>query len=291
MERLELISASMTDSLSSLIRAVKDADSSRLLLQAVQNLAAAHAEEAIPTLISVLSYNNPGAAVAAVDGLIQLGEPAVPALLEELDQHNYTARAWAIRALAGIGDPRGLVTLLGVATADFSLSVRRAAAKGLGMMKWHWFPDNLLEIAQQEALEALLFVAQQDEEWIVRYSAVVGLQALATAMITTTSGATELEWRSQILTQFEQLAVNDESWAVRARVWMAQQTLKAEVEQLPTIADQPCVSESPLSETDWQSILEKLYERKGQERLVLAEGDPRRYRDLAVSIAQQADNG
>lgn len=272
----------MANPLSSLIRAVEDADSSNGLLEAVQNLAAARLEGAIPTLIAALSYNNPGAAVAAVDGLIQLGEAAVPPLLEQLDRHNYTARAWAIRALAGIGDPRGLITLLGVATADFALSVRRAAAKGLGMMKWHWFPDNLLEIAQAEALEALLFVAQQDEEWVVRYSAVAGLESLAYAIATTNP-----EWRSQIQSQFEQMAVNDSSWAVRARVWMAQQHLQAETAlQLPAIAAQP----SPLSATDWQTILEKLYDRKGQERLVLAEGDPRRYRPLAVAIAQKTNN-
>jgi phycocyanobilin lyase beta subunit len=274
-------SITMTDHLSSLIRAVEDADSSSLLLKAVQNLASARLEGAIPTLIATLSYNNPGAAVAAVEGLIQLGEPAVPALLEQLDLHNYTARAWAIRALAGIGDPRGLVTLLGAATADFALSVRRAAARGLGMMKWHWFPAELLEIAQEEALEALLFVAQQDDEWVVRYSAVVGLQALGNAV-----SINYPEWRSQIQAQFEQMAVNDSSWAVRARVWMAQQNLQAETVVQPDKADQP----SPLSETDWQRILENLYERKGQERLVLAEGDPRRYRELAVSISQQADN-
>ncbi|MFN5967350.1 MAG: HEAT repeat domain-containing protein, partial [Pseudanabaena sp.] len=145
-------------SLSQLIQAVEEADSSNRLLEAVQNLANARLEGAIPTLIEALSYNNPGAAVAAVDGLILLGDPAVPALLELLDMHNYTARSWAIRALAGIGDPRGLATLLGVATADFAFSVRRAAVKGLGLMKWHWFPDELREIAQEEALEALLFV-------------------------------------------------------------------------------------------------------------------------------------
>lgn len=270
----------MTDHLSSLIRAVEDADSSSLLLEAVQNLASAHLEGAIPTLIAVLNYNNPGAAVAAVDGLIQLGEPAVSALLEQLDLHNYTARAWAIRALAGIGDPRGLVTLLGVATADFALSVRRAATRGLGTMKWHWFPADLLEIAQEEALEALLFVAQQDDEWVVRYSAVVGLQALANAIT-----PTHPEWRLQIQSQFEHMAVNDSSWAVRARVWMAQQHLQTEAVQ-PHVEDQP----SPLSPTDWQMILDKLYERKGEERLVLAEGDPRRYRELAASIAQQPDS-
>jgi phycocyanobilin lyase beta subunit len=266
----------MADSLASLIRAVETADSSDLLLEAVQNLAAAQLEGAIPTLIAALSYNNPGAAVAAVDGLIQLGEPAVPALLEQLDLHNYTARAWAIRALAGIGDPRGLVTLLGVATADFALSVRRAAARGLGMMKWHWFPEHLLEIAQEEALEALLFVAQSDEEWVVRYSAITGLQSLAGAI-----GTTYPEWRSQIQSQLEQRATADESWAVRARACMAQQQLQAmPTTQYPVTTAQ----RSPLSPVDWQVILEGLYQRKGQERLVLAEGDPRRYRELAVAL-------
>ncbi|MEX0271295.1 HEAT repeat domain-containing protein [Leptolyngbyaceae cyanobacterium UHCC 1019] len=271
----------MADSLSSLIQAVDAADSANGLLEAVQNLAAARLEGAIPTLIAALSYNNPGAAVAAVDGLIQMGEAAVPPLLEQLDLHNYSARAWAIRALAGIGDPRGLITLLGVATADFAMSVRRAAAKGLGMMKWHWFPDNLLEIAQAEVLEALLFVAQQDEEWIVRYSAVSGLQSLADAI-----ALTYPEWRSQINSQFEQMASGDSSWTVRARVWMAQQHLQATSAVQMLVCDaQP----SPLSATDWQMILDTLYDRKGQERMVFAEGDPRRYRELAVSMAQTPD--
>jgi phycocyanobilin lyase beta subunit len=271
----------MPDTLSSLIQAVEAADSSSLLLEAVQNLASARLEGAIPILIAALSYNNPGAAVAAVDGLIALGEPAVPPLLDQLDRHNYTARAWAIRALAGIGDPRGLVTLLGVATADFALSVRRAAARGLGMMKWHWFPEHLLDIAQEEALEALLFVAQHDDEWVVRYSSVVGLQALASAV-----ALHHPEWRSQIQSQFEQMAANDNSAAVRARVEMAQQQLRAKRTEPPTAPEsQP----SPLSATDWQRILEKLYERKGEERHVLAEGDPRRYRELAVAIAQPTE--
>ncbi|WP_017653309.1 HEAT repeat domain-containing protein [Fortiea contorta] len=271
----------MTDHLSSLIRAVEEADSSLLLQEAVKNLAAAELEGAIPTLIAALSYNNPGAAVASVEGLIKIGEPAVPALLEQLDLHNYTARAWAIRALAGIGDPRGLLTLLGAATADFALSVRRAAARGLGMMKWHWFPDDLLEIAQAEAMDALLFVAQQDEEWVVRYSAVVGLESLAAAV-----SAKYPEWRSQIQSQFEHMAVDDESWAVRARVWMAQQQLQAQTTTLePQISDRL----SPLSSMDWQRIMEGLYGRKDQERLVFAEGDPRRYRELVVAIAPDTD--
>lgn len=273
----------MSDSLSSLIQAVDKADSSDLLLEAVKNLASARLEGSVPTLIASLSYNNPGVAVEAVEGLIQLGEVAVPALLEQLDLHNYTARSWAIRALSGIGDPRGLVALLGAATADFAVSVRRAAARGLGMMKWHWFPDDLLEIAQEEALEALLFVAQQDEEWIVRYSAVVGLQALASAI-----SITHPEWRSQIQSQFEQMAIQDSNWAVQARVCMAQQNLAAEI--ISQSSSEIEYHSSPLSATDWQMILDNLYARKGKERFVLAEGDPRRYQELAEAITQKCGN-
>jgi phycocyanobilin lyase beta subunit len=270
----------MSDSLTSLVRAVELADSSSALLDAVENLAAARLEGAIPTLIEVLGFNNPGAAVAAVEGLVAIGEPAVPALMEQLDRHNYTARSWTIRALAGIGDPRGLVTLLGAATADFSFSVRRAAARGLGTMNWHWFPPDVVEVAQEEALEALLFVAQQDEEWVVRYSAVVGLQALARAIASMRS-----DWLAQIQARFVQITEQDSSWAVRARVWMAQQQLA----QAPSPAAEAVTEPTQQGETDWQAILEQLYQRKGQERQVLSEGDPRKFRELAVAIASQPD--
>lgn len=267
----------MTQLLHTLIHAVDSADSANTLLDAVEDLADARLEGAIPKLVEVLGYNNPGAAVAAVEGLIQLGEPSVAPVLEQLDQHNYTARAWAIRTLSGIGDPRGLVTLLGAATADFSMSVRRAAARGLGAMQWQWFPANLLEIAQEEALESLRFVAQQDEEWVVRYSAVVGLQSLAGAI-----APNHPKWLSQIHTLLETLAKADESQTVRARVWMAQQQLTR-----PTPDQHHTATKAPhITETDWQGILEQLYHRKAEEReILLPEGDPRRFRDIAVAIA------
>lgn len=276
----------MTDRLSQLIQAVEEADSSKLLLEAVRNLAEARLEGAIPVLIEALSYNNPGAAVASVDGLILLGSASVLPLLELLDMHNYTARAWAIRALAGIGDPRGLVTLLGVATADFAMSVRRAAVRGLGSMKWHWFPDELREIAQEEALEALLFVAQQDEEWVVRYAAVTGLQSLAIAH-------THPEWRSEIQTQFNLMSCNDEVLAVRGRVWLAQNQLEQSINQINShnfnnslVTNPIPEKESPLTSGDWQDILKDLYEVKRQERLGSAkEGDPQRFQELAAAIA------
>jgi phycocyanobilin lyase beta subunit len=269
----------MSDTLQTLIAAVDAADSSPRLLEAVQQLADACLEGAVPTLIAALSYNNPGAAVAAVEGLVKIGEPAVPSLLDQLDRHNYTARAWAIRALAGIGDPRGLTTLLGAATADFAMSVRRAAARGLGTLKWHQFIAEEVEIAQAEALDALLFVCD-DEEWVVRYAAVTGLQILAAAI-----WQTYPDWRSPILAKLDQMANHDPVWAIRARVWLAQQELQQLPEQPISIPDESV--HEILSA--WRSTLENLYRRKSQER-PLPEGDPRRFRDLAASIAT-SENG
>lgn len=260
-------------SIESLIQAVESADSATGLVSAMENLAATRSTAAIPNLIAALSYNNPGAAVAAVDGLVQIGEPAVEPILSQLDGRNYTARAWAIRALAGIGDPRGLVTLLGAATADFALSVRRAAAKGLGAMRWHWFPEDLLEIAQEEALEALAFVAQEDEEWVVRYSAIVGLQELSAAI------GNYPAWRSQIQEILQTVARQDSVWAVRARAQYAQQA-----GAIPKTND----AEAPPS-IDWQSILDNLYARKGEERSTISEGDPRKYRNLVGSMPESND--
>ncbi|NJN22002.1 MAG: HEAT repeat domain-containing protein [Leptolyngbya sp. RL_3_1] len=269
----------MPQALSQFISAIERADSASALSDAVQDLADAGLFEAAPHLIEALSYNNPGAAVAAVDGLVKLGEPTVPALLEQLDLHNYTARAWAIRALASIGDPRGLLTLLGAATADISMSVRRAAARGLGNMQWHQFPHHFLAIAQSEALEALLFVAQQDEEWVVRYAGVVGLESLGLA-----SRSGDRASRSQIESQLALMAEQEASPAVRARIWQAQQRLQAEPSQ-PTASP----VESPLlSSTDWEQILNRLYDRKLKERATVGAGDPFSDRNLLSTGSQQS---
>ena len=111
------------------LQAVETADSAQSMLDAVEALAELKHQGAIDMLIRVLGYNNPGAAVAAVDGLIQLGTPAASALLSQIDGYNYGARAWALRVLAGIGDPRGLDLILETSAEDFSLSVRRNSAR------------------------------------------------------------------------------------------------------------------------------------------------------------------
>ena len=167
-----------TESIESLIAAVEVADSAEKLVMAVRTLAARRSPLAIPQLTTVLRYNNPGAAVAAVDGLIQIGEPAIPYLLSNMDGFNYGARAWATRACAGIGDPRALDLLLEAALTDFALSVRRAAAKGLGFLRWQSLhPDQQITV-KQTIYDALLKVAL-DPEWVVRYGAIAGLENLA----------------------------------------------------------------------------------------------------------------
>ena len=195
-----------------LIQAVEQADSSDSLIDAVEALAEVRLEEAAPTLIAVLSYNNPGAAVAAVDGLVKLGEVAVLPLLNLLDDYNYGGRAWAIRALAEIGDPKALETLLEAAETDFSMSVRRAAAKGLGNLRWSKIFGEEVRSAQQRVLKTLLLTSE-DPEWVVRYASVAGLQALAKVV-----AVSQPDIYSQITTHFKQMLKEDPDLAVRTRV-------------------------------------------------------------------------
>lgn len=170
-------------SVSQLIAAVEEADSALKLHQAVEKLASVKSPEAIPTLIKVLGFNNPGAAVAATEGLISLGDVVIEPLLKSLDQYNYGARAWALRVFAGIGDIRALELLISAATTDFSLSVRRAATKGLGNIQWQTLPAEEIKPTQEKVLETLLLTSQ-DGEWVVRYATIVALENLAHSLKT-----------------------------------------------------------------------------------------------------------
>jgi phycocyanobilin lyase subunit beta len=208
----------MTDSVRTqeLIKAVEQADSTESLVESVRALVACQSQEVIPTLIAVLGYNNPGAALAAVQGLIELGEAAVMPLLEQLDDYNYGARAYSIRALAAIADPRALDILVASAISDFAPSVRRAAAKGLGNLHWHKLVAEQVTDAQTKVLNTLVQISQ-DADWAIRYAAVVGLQALANSA-TSMSGA--------IQTQLEQMQKTETDSAVRSRILRAQQLLE-----------------------------------------------------------------
>jgi len=162
------------------IAALQEAGSAMALLEATQELAGCADASAAPVLVEVLGFNNPGAAVAAVEGLISLGTAAVEALLQ-LDPENYGARAWAVRALAGIGDVRGLELLLDALGSDVVASVRRAAAKGLGQLQLSELPPAQQQDIHRQCLGALL-AATSDGEWVVRYAVAVGLELLAAGL-------------------------------------------------------------------------------------------------------------
>ncbi|MEJ1930238.1 HEAT repeat domain-containing protein [Nostoc sp. NIES-2111] len=194
-----------------LIRGVTEADTPAKLVTAVKNLAIAKDEAVIPTLIAVFGYNNPTAAAIASTALVEMGEVAVPQLLTQIDDYNYGARAYSIRTLAAIADPRALDVLVDAAATDFAPSVRRAAAKGLGNLRWHKleFPEN--EKAPQRAWETLTFVSQ-DPEWSIRYAAIAGLQGLTKIP----------DLQQPIHNRFKQMLDTEPERSVRARILLAQ---------------------------------------------------------------------
>jgi len=211
----------MTDpfaSVSPLIQAVEQADTATALLVATARLASQLAGDdppapaAIAALVQVLGFNNPGAAVAAVDGLIACGEAAVAPLLDNLDAHNYGARAWAVRALAGIGDVRGLELLEQALGGDIGPSVRRAAARGLGQLRCGALPAQERREVQERALAALE-AAAGDSEWVVRYAVVVGLESLALDLAAETGGF-EGELRERALQTLNRLSQPDQDTTV-----------------------------------------------------------------------------
>jgi phycocyanobilin lyase subunit beta len=165
------------EALRAYIAAVQEATNSEALVRATRKLATYCHPDGAPMLVEVLGYNNPGAAVAAVDGLIALGPAATEALLQ-LDPDNYGARAWAVRALAGIGDVRGLELLIDALGSDVAASVRRAAARGLGSLQLAPLPPQEREAIAERCLSALE-AATADGEWVVRYAVAVGLEGLA----------------------------------------------------------------------------------------------------------------
>jgi len=205
----------------SLIEGVEKADSATKLVSAVEALAAVCQTEAIPTLVTVLRYNNPGAAVAAVDGLIALGRVTVPYLLDNIDGYNYGARAWATRVFAGIGDPAALDILLDAAKNDFALSVRRSAAKGLGNIHWEWMAKEQVTQAQQQVFEVLCQVAL-DSEWVVRYAAIAGLEAFALENL-----QYEVNVSEQLMTLKETEKETEKDTIVQTRISWALQNLQA----------------------------------------------------------------
>ena len=206
----------MEQTVQSFIQAVEEADSAEKLVKAVRALAQLKQEEAIPTLTTVLRYNNPGAAIAAVEGLVSLGEVTVPHLLDNIDGYNYGARAWATRVLAGIGDPRALEVLIDAATSDFSFSVRRGAVKGLGNLKWQNLPETDTLPALEKVLQTLATVAL-DSEWVVRYAAIAGLESFAMK---------QALLRAEVIEKLTELSATETEFIVKTRILWALENLQ-----------------------------------------------------------------
>ena len=163
----------MTSSaLSTAIQALDRASSTPELVEATRALCALGDPEAAGTLVKVLGFNNPAVAAVATQGLIQLGRDIVPTLLVSLDARNYGARAWVVKALAALRDPRGLDLLEHALEADIAPSVRRSATRGLADLE---LDPACSDQQLQRCLQGLL-KAGQDDEWVVRYAAVFGLE-------------------------------------------------------------------------------------------------------------------
>ena len=204
-----------------LIQAVEQADSPERLVTAVRALVASQDDANIPTLIKALGYNNPAAAVLAVDGLVAWGQRAIAPILEQLDDYNYGARAYSFRALSAIADPQALDALLSAAATDFAPSVRRAAAKGLGQLRWSRLSPEERSASQTQTFQVLESLLQ-DSDWSIRYAAIVGLQGL---MMPDAQPSSDL--KDQIQALFEHLLTTDGDGAVKARVLLAQRQLTA----------------------------------------------------------------
>lgn len=189
-------SESATGSIAAEIQAVEQAQSPASLMAAVKSLATADDPEVIPALIAVFGYNNPAAAAIALGAVITWGEAAVIPLAAQLDEYNYGARAYSMRALATIASVQSLEVLVKAATRDFAPSVRRAAAKGLGNLRWQDLPEPDRGTAQGQVFTALASLCD-DGDWSIRYGGVAGLQALSTRVEALTQTVAEFLDRYQ----------------------------------------------------------------------------------------------
>jgi phycocyanobilin lyase subunit beta len=193
------------------IHAVEQAQSPENLIAAVRALAGSESPAAIPALIAVFGYNNPAASAIALGAVIAWGDRAVADLITQMDEYNYGARAYSMRCLATIASVQSLEVLIKAATADFAPSVRRAAAKGLGNLRWQDLPDSAQADTQQQIFTALTSLCESGD-WSIRYAGIAGLQTLG--------------MRNQSLGQtvgdfLEQYQHREQDRSVRARIQLA----------------------------------------------------------------------
>jgi len=101
--------------------------------------------------------------------------------------------------------------LMTSALEDFSPSVRRAAAKGLGNILWSQLPPKEIPLGEQKVLNTL-FQTLKDPEWIVRYAGVVGLESL---------GNSNQSLIEDISTKFTEVKKQESEITINARIDLA----------------------------------------------------------------------
>ncbi|MGB5593913.1 MAG: HEAT repeat domain-containing protein, partial [Crocosphaera sp.] len=106
------------------------------------------------------------------------------------------------------------------ALTDFSMSVRRSAARGLGYIGWSKLSVSEVPNAQKQAVETLIKVLD-DPEWVVRYAAVVGLQNLAVSL-----DKTNTILLNSISERLQYMRENESELGVCARVGLALQMIE-----------------------------------------------------------------
>lgn len=143
----------------------------------------------LPVLVDMLGFNNPVAASICVSALASAGKPAIPPLLTGVAAFNYSVNAYALRALALIGDPDTIDVCTACAVSGPIPNVRRAACKALGALRFTKEENeggptsngNKDESGNgddraQKAFDRLLYLAQNEPDWGVRYAAIVAVE-------------------------------------------------------------------------------------------------------------------
>ena len=143
----------------------------RVRKAAVEGLGACPEPARAATLLiqALADGDNPGRRNAALEALVRCGPAAVPALVDVLDDPDVDVRKQVVDALAGIADPGCAVRVAGL-LEDEDPNVRAAAADALGAIGW---PDSQ---------PALLAAVREDEERLVRLSALRALARLELAV-------------------------------------------------------------------------------------------------------------
>ena len=113
----------------------------------VQALGRIASEDAIPTLLRAMRWDDIFTRAAAAGALIKIGDPALAGLVEALRDENKAVRRAAAKAIGKIGiNTENAVRGLSTALLDIDNGVRRFAAEALGRLGNERIVPELVEV-------------------------------------------------------------------------------------------------------------------------------------------------